>query len=48
MGHVANADQQYLLLQQRLDRMVTGAPESPVFLILFINKVIVKGIKEFS
>lgn len=29
MGHQANADREYQLLQKRLDRTVTGAPESP-------------------
>ena len=29
MAHQANADREYRLLQQRLDQMVTGAPESP-------------------
>ncbi|MBI3891709.1 MAG: 4Fe-4S binding protein [Candidatus Wallbacteria bacterium] len=29
MGHVVNHEREYRLLQQRLDRMVTGAPESP-------------------
>jgi ferredoxin len=32
MGHIENGDREYRLLQQRLDRMVTGAPESPVFM----------------
>ena len=32
MGHVANSDRAYRLLQQRLDRDVTGAPDSPVFI----------------
>jgi len=32
MGHIANPDREYRLLQQRLDRMVTGAPDSPVFM----------------
>ncbi|KPL09067.1 4Fe-4S ferredoxin [candidate division BRC1 bacterium SM23_51] len=31
MGHIANPDREYRLLQQRLDRNVTGAPESPTF-----------------
>ena len=31
MGHIVNPDREYRLLQQRLDRNVTGAPESPVF-----------------
>ncbi len=31
MGHRINADREYRLLQRRLDRNVTGAPESPVF-----------------
>jgi ferredoxin len=29
MAHQVNADREYRLLQQRLDQMVTGAPESP-------------------
>ena len=29
MAHQVNPDREYHLLQQRLDRMVTGAPESP-------------------
>lgn len=32
MGHVINGDRSFHLLQQRLDRNVTGAPESPVFM----------------
>ena len=32
MGHIANHDRKYHLLQQRLDRNVTGAPESPAFM----------------
>ncbi len=32
MGHVVNADREYRLLQQRLDRNITGAPYSPVFI----------------
>ena len=32
MGHIANHDRKYHLLQQRLDRNVTGAPESPTFM----------------
>lgn len=31
MGHIVNPEQQYRLLQQRLDRNVTGAPKSPTF-----------------
>jgi hypothetical protein len=31
MGHVGGVEHTYPLLQQRLDRNVTGAPESPVF-----------------
>lgn len=31
MAHMMNTDRIYRLLQQRLDRNVTGAPESPVF-----------------
>jgi hypothetical protein len=30
MGHVINSPRSYRLLQQRLDRNVTGAPDSPV------------------
>ena len=32
MGHMVNHDRRYRLLQQRLDRNVTGAPESPAFM----------------
>ncbi len=32
MGHLANAEPPYRLLQQRLDRNVTGAPDSPEFM----------------
>ncbi len=32
MGHIINTDREYRLLQQRLNRMLTGAPESPVFI----------------
>jgi len=32
MGHTVNADREYRLLQQRLDRTVTGAPDSPTFM----------------
>ena len=32
MGHIVNADREYRLLQQRLDRNVTGAPDSPTFM----------------
>lgn len=32
MGHIGDTDQHYQLLQQRLDRNVTGAPESPTFM----------------
>ncbi|MFC1915743.1 ATP-binding protein [Chloroflexota bacterium] len=32
MGHIVNRDRQYRRLQQRLDRKVTGAPESPTFI----------------
>ena len=32
MGHIVDPDREYRLLQQRLDRNVTGAPESPVFM----------------
>ncbi|NCO35693.1 MAG: 4Fe-4S ferredoxin [Armatimonadetes bacterium CG2_30_59_28] len=31
MGHINNPDRAYRLLQQRLDRHLTGAPESPTF-----------------
>ncbi|MCP4643932.1 MAG: 4Fe-4S dicluster domain-containing protein [bacterium] len=31
MGHQTNPDREYRLLQQRLDRNVTGAPASPTF-----------------
>ena len=31
MGHIVNPDKEYRLLQQRLDRNVTGAPDSPAF-----------------
>ena len=31
MGHIVNPDKEYRLLQQRLDRNVTGAPDSPHF-----------------
>jgi len=31
MGHIVNQDREYRLLQQRLDKMVTGAPDSPTF-----------------
>lgn len=31
MGHLTNPDKEYRLLQQRLDRNVTGAPESETF-----------------
>ncbi len=31
MGHIANPDREYRLLQQRMDRNVTGAPASPTF-----------------
>jgi len=31
MGHIVNQDHKYHLLQQRLDRNVTGAPDSPTF-----------------
>ncbi len=31
MAHTVNPDRTYHLLQQRLDRNVTGAPDSPVF-----------------
>ncbi len=30
VGHVVNSDREYRLLQQRLDRTITGAPASPV------------------
>ena len=32
MGHIVNHPRTYRLLQQRLDRNVTGAPDSPAFL----------------
>jgi len=32
MGHLGNSEREYRLLQQRLDRNVTGAPESPAFM----------------
>ena len=32
MAHIVNPDREYHLLQQRLDRMVTGAPESPTLI----------------
>jgi len=32
MGHSVNADREYRLLQQRLDRHMTGAPDSPTFM----------------
>jgi len=32
VGHVVNPDREYRLLQQRLDRYVTGAPASPTFM----------------
>jgi hypothetical protein len=32
MGHVVNAEREYRLLQQQMDRNVNGVPESPVFL----------------
>lgn len=32
MGHIVNADREYRLLQQRLDRNLTGAPDSPTFI----------------
>ncbi|HEY48938.1 MAG TPA: 4Fe-4S binding protein [Dehalococcoidia bacterium] len=31
MGHQMNADREYRLLQRRLDKNITGAPESPAF-----------------
>jgi len=31
MGHAVNTDRRYQLLQQRLDRQLTGAPDSPTF-----------------
>jgi len=34
MGHIINPDREYRLLQQRLDREMTGAPESPTFMKL--------------
>jgi len=32
MGHTVNPDREYRLLQQRLDRNVTGAPDSPTLM----------------
>jgi hypothetical protein len=32
MGHIINPDREYRLLQRRLDRNITGAPDSPVFM----------------
>lgn len=32
MGHIVNPDREYRLLQQRLDRKVQGAPESPTLM----------------
>ncbi|HPO13626.1 MAG TPA: 4Fe-4S dicluster domain-containing protein [Candidatus Hydrogenedentes bacterium] len=32
MGHTVNPDREYRLLQQRLDRMPTGAPDSPILM----------------
>ena len=32
MGHIASTDREYRLLQKRLDRNVTGAPESPTLM----------------
>lgn len=32
MGHIVNPDRQYRLLQQKLDRNITGAPDSPTFM----------------
>jgi hypothetical protein len=32
MGHIVNPGREYRLLQQRLDRNITGAPESPAFM----------------
>ena len=32
MGHVTNSERTYRLLQQRLDRTVTGAPDSPTLM----------------
>lgn len=34
MGHTVNPDREYRLLQQRMDRMVTGAPDSPALMKL--------------
>ena len=34
MGHIHNPDREYRLLQQRLDRNVTGAPDSPHFMAI--------------
>ena len=32
MAHIVNPDREYRLLQQRLDHMVTGAPDSPTLM----------------
>ena len=32
MGHIVNTDREYRLLQQKLDRHVNGAPDSPTFM----------------
>lgn len=32
MGHIANSEREYVLLQRRLDKNLTGAPFSPVFI----------------
>ncbi|WP_371372342.1 ATP-binding protein [Sporomusa aerivorans] len=32
MGHIVNTEREYRLLQQRLDKNITGAPYSPVFM----------------
>ncbi|MBP2627033.1 MAG: 4Fe-4S ferredoxin iron-sulfur binding protein [Firmicutes bacterium] len=34
MGHIVNSEREYRLLQQRLDRNITGAPYSPVFIAI--------------
>jgi len=32
MGHIVNSEREYVLLQRRLDKNLTGAPFSPVFI----------------
>ena len=34
MGHIVNPNKDYQKLQQKLDRTITGAPNSPVFIKL--------------